>query len=273
MEQWFAPDIRSVLSRTQRAVHDFWQLTQYASELIIFVRFRAVEILRDPIHIYDHEPDGYKQSIFFQMTRDSWTRLSQSETMTGHQVETVVANWLETFPIESPDRRLSIVLPTPHAVLCAGRQWETWGFPLPVKPRRRTGLQLRLGRELWRGVHVAEPVDEQHDLEFTLEHLQSLADLLRQHLRSPAGIDDVSLENQTVAEINFVQRMRDSLMQDLIHCSRRVYAMDYLLDALLLASHLRTEVVCKRRRMAHRRTANHTHAGDSSGGEELFFLA
>lgn len=244
VEAMYSPDLVSVLTSHQRSVVDFWRLTQYGQSPLMLVSFVECAMLAAPVVVYEHLSRSGVQALFFETTVSSWQRLMDERVASGALVADLFREWGARLPGGEGRQRICMVLPTPHAVLCVGGQWRSWAFPIPASRRPRASLQLHLAAPLWQhlALNVCNGADAVAVPDVTAERLLVLADVLRQHLRAHRSGDGVSaqLNVQTVGQLHFVQGLRDALILDTVQRSRKAFALDALIEAMLFSGCLQS---------------------------------
>jgi hypothetical protein len=225
------------LGRQQRAVQDFWQLTQFNSSPVMFLEILAACSLETPRTAHAGGLNNTPKGIFSTLTRFSAQTCWDTPVLnSGERVHDVIARWSARFPLQPESSvQVAISMPVPHALLTVRGAWQYWGFPLAVG-RSAGGLGLPLIREWTRGVGRVAPLraGDWDGPAVSIDLLQGLADVMR---RQAMGVVD---PDELRHYVNFVQGWRDEMLRVRFGLSRRIFAMSHMVSCMLVAGLLRT---------------------------------
>ena len=124
------------LSRQQRHIQDYWQLTPYGDCPTLFLEVLASCTLEAPVRVYSGAPGQLPKGVFNQLTVFSAQRCHDTPVIgTRCSVAEEIARWVEAFNAgrafaEAGLVQTCISMPTPHAMLGSSGRWKFWGLPL-----------------------------------------------------------------------------------------------------------------------------------------------
>lgn len=230
------------VGRQQRHVQDYWQMTAFNRHAVMFAEFLVAASLEVPQAAYTAAAGFAPKGVFTAVTRFTKSRCMEARVKASQQtVQELLVDWRNRFNAgrpfcgEDPEEqgtRLGICMPTPHAILCCCGAWSHWGFPLTAG-RQGAGLGLHLIRS-WlppaRAIpdpSVDNPDDGLHEM--SADFLQGLADIMRVQVAGGADMGQVQFY------INWVQRLRDSMLRHQYGMSQRIYDLGHMIHCMLLS--------------------------------------
>ena len=232
----------TVLDGQGRGSFDFWRRSRWNNASFINLEFLGVEPLAEPTVVRASTLNSRVGNTFMSLTEASSQHVFGTGGFEHGDLQQVLNDWALQYNngVELHRPFEALLLPVPHALLCATGIWTSYTLPVP------TGRNMHLGRNLYNsvarlwetfpleayGVSEAPPMDA--------SSYQRIADLLRTVLDTvPKNQLGDAVHDSAVAEIEWLQETRDGLMGLGAKTSRSMYSAEHLLKALLFSGYLK----------------------------------
>ncbi len=236
----WSPTTLTFLSQEQVTMQDFWRKLGVTQQAMFFMEVVDAKRLEVPQPVVQHLGGSKPKSLFFLMSAVSRQRVFAARCFGGGSVVDALRGWSAAFNHNRPlpggavdsdaDLRLCVAMFGPTAILCALRRWTSFCFPWS-RGRKSAGLGLNFIRHLTRGLEPRHGQDSEDAADaFSADSVQSLADLLRvlsQHC--PEHERDIAFQ------VAWLQRLRDSMVQQAHLRGQSAYTMIHLVNCMMLA--------------------------------------
>ena len=149
--------VTEFLNEQVREVHDYWLMTDFRSDPLVYVDIVECVMVGEETSWQQRFGVPSGATLFSEMTPFSLDSVRAKGTEQGNTFEAVVNYWAQKHDLRIRDFidangaltvRQVMALPIAHALLCATKQWSTWGFPL-LFGRQRRGHPYNVGKPLW----------------------------------------------------------------------------------------------------------------------------
>lgn len=243
----WSPDALKVLRPLERALKDYWDLTwELDGDLLFFDLVHSACFVRPQKVYIDASVNQHPRTLFFGITEPSSVRCLAAQIRGEGQVPGIsVQTWLEQHGFfangDGPNLRVALQMPVPHAILCTRDSWKLYCVPFLVKTAKARAIGLTRVPSLYKDVaHNSFSLrelnwDDQVVATLSPDMLQNLADMLRTLLHGGPDAIGQNLHAEAMSMVGNVQHLRDVLVRASARRTTQAFAMDLLLNALLLS--------------------------------------
>ena len=214
--------------------------------------------MTQPLTMYGNRGIGLQgaNSMFSILTSFTYQRCLDGGVIGGQSCAELMRAWTEKYRIQAPRNddnevvaRTAILLPIPHALLCAGGFWKSWAFPV-LLGRRAGGQRSGLVKKLW--AHITQETlasaaagrSAMFKDSFGADDLLSVAETFQQCLQLQSC--DGELRELVKHHLGWLLNMRANLQSRQMGVTKKAYDLDVLIKSVVAsglltqASHLRT---------------------------------
>ena len=239
------------LTHDELMIQDYLKMTPYKDAPLLRVDFVEVARLRHEVLVQESVRQLIPRGFMFNMSSFSYDRLVTAFLDQGEgDLGVALQGWAAVHNLSLDDLLdsngrvlLTIKMPTPHGILVQRQQWSSWALPLIAERRVAAGLGYSLIKPLLSEVDVAglcrdarETCQEMGDSDIgDLLSENGLYVLLNTLRRAYADHPSEQLAQQ----IRWFQRRRDMVLEGRLQSTRKAYAMELIVNSLLLAGFLR----------------------------------
>jgi hypothetical protein len=252
----FSPSVLKSLTGRERAVFDYWLVTDYNDKPIVMVDILEAIPIQRPQTV-QHRAGGRGRHILFgKMTSFSFKRLVDAGPIVragGFATFEEYWNcWAAKRNIDLTEYRdragavsitTALLMPSAHGVLCCSGVWTSWGFPY-LEHHERRGQSYHLGKPLWGSLEIGEVIRSHMDNDtdpFAPSDFADVAETLRQCVALLPGDDNAfeSLRADISQHVHRLQSARDHFLLHQARLTARAYQLDVLVTTVLMSGLLR----------------------------------